>query len=103
MEKLFKSEIENISKNICPKCQKCEGKIPKTPWEKMPNGCWLEGVLFQIREKIKQRIRKQKEEILDLNVYMQSVSTIEKEFIENKIINIQKEIDVFEEFGSKDW
>ena len=61
MEDLFDDEIKEALKHFCKNCSKCEGKFLTSIWDKMPDGCGLEGWLFQKREIEKQKIRRKKE------------------------------------------
>ena len=45
-------------------CRHC----PSSPWSIVPPGCGFEGWLFWQREEIKQKIRRSKEELLELNL-----------------------------------
>ena len=54
-------------------CKHC----PSTPWSIVPPNCGFEGWLFWQREEIKQKIRKSKEELLELQILR--MKTIDKE------------------------
>ena len=81
-------------------CKHC----PSTPWSIVPPGCGFEGWLFWQREEIKQKIRKSKEELLELQILR--MKTIDKEVlkkidaVEHKI---QKSIDFYKKYGSENW
>lgn len=81
-------------------CKHC----PSTPWSIVPPNCGFEGWLFWQREEIKQKIRKSKEELLELQILR--MKTIDKEVlkkidaVEHKI---QKSIDFYKKYGSENW
>ena len=81
-------------------CKQC----PSTPWSIVPPNCGFEGWLFWQREEIKQKIRKSKEELLELKILR--MKTIDKEVlkkidaVEHKI---QKSIDFYKKYGSENW
>lgn len=81
-------------------CKHC----PSTPWSIVPPNCGFEGWLFWQREEIKQKIRKSKEELLELKILR--MKTIDKEVlkkidaVEHKI---QKSIDFYKKYGSENW
>lgn len=96
----FKEEIQEFIR-LCNNCDRCKGEKPKTPWDKMPEGCGFEGWLFLKREEIKQQIRKQKEELLILEINLKNEPNSQE--IKNRIENIKKEIKKYENKGSWDW
>lgn len=81
-------------------CKHC----PSTPWTIVPPGCGFEGWLFWKREEDKQRVRKAKEELLELQLLrrrMQNVETLNKiSVVEQKL---QKTIDFYKKYGSENW
>ena len=78
--------------------------FPSSPWAVVPPGCGFEGWLFEKREEIKQRIRKTKEELIELDLLRlrtTSESTLEKiDAVRNKMI---ASIDMYKVHGSEDW
>ena len=70
----------------------------------MPPGCGFEGWLFWQREEIKQKIRKSKEELLELNLLRMRTkdeNTLQKiNIVEHKI---QRGIDFYKKYGSENW
>lgn len=95
------------SDNLCSRyetrltlCKHC----PATPWSIVPPGCGFEGWLFWQREEIKQKIRRSKEELLELRLLKQkfpnSDSLKKISAIEEKI---QKNIDLYKKYGSENW
>lgn len=54
-----------------------------------------------LREEIKQKIRKQKEELLLLEIELKNIESDSK--IEEKITKINNEISLYDKYGSKDW
>lgn len=81
-------------------CKHC----PSTPWSIVPPGCGFEGWLFWQREEIKQKIRKSKEELLELKLLRMRTkdeNTLQKiDIVEHKI---QRGIDFYKKYGSENW
>ena len=81
-------------------CRHC----PSTPWAIVPPGCGLAGWLFRKREEEKERVRKAKEELLELQVLKNKVNnpdTLNKiKAVEHKI---QRTIDMYKKYGSENW
>ena len=81
-------------------CKHC----PSTPWSIVPPGCGFEGWLFWQREEIKQKIRKSKEELLELKLLQmrtKNENTLQKiDIVEHKI---QRGIDFYKKYGSENW
>lgn len=77
---------------------------PSTPWVIVPPGCGFEGWLFLMRERDKKRIRKAKEDLLELKLLktkMKNPDDFKKiEAVENKIYNT---IEKFKKYGSENW
>lgn len=103
MEDFLKDFETTVPKRFCEDCNIVECKIPQSPWDEIIKGCRLEGWMFQQREFIKQKIRKQKEALLSLTILQETVSKEQREEIKEKIENIKKEIEIFSQFGSWDW
>ena len=81
-------------------CKHC----PSTPWSIVPPGCGFEGWLFWQREEVKQKIRKSKEELLELKLLRMRTkdeNTLQKiNIVEHKI---QRGIDFYKKYGSENW
>ena len=81
-------------------CKHC----PSTPWSVVPPVCGFEGWLFWQREEIKQKIRKSKEELLELKLLRMRTkdeNTLQKiNIVEHKI---QRGIDFYKKYGSENW
>lgn len=77
---------------------------PSSGWVVTPPGCGFNAWLFLKREEDKQKVRKAKEELLDLKVMKsktKDLSIIQKiESVEKKIISI---IDLYSNLGSHQW
>ena len=92
--------------NLCSNPNKPEICInyPSSPFANLPDTCVQTGNVFMEAEKIKQRVRKLKEEILDYNIL---VNTISNKFERNGLIKIiqkhQRFIEKYSEYGSDDW
>jgi Fe-S-cluster containining protein len=79
-------------------------RFPSSPWAVVPPGCGYEGWLFQKREEIKQKIRKLKEEAIEFEAAIkdgQPPETTEK--LQAAIEKINKIVEHYAEYGSKDW
>lgn len=78
--------------------------FPATPWAIVPPGCGFEGWLFWKREEIKQNVRKEKEELLELKLLKKRTKdeeTLKKiELVEQKL---QRNIDMYKKYGSEEW
>ncbi len=81
-------------------CRYC----PSTPWSIVPPGCGFEGWLFWKREEVKQKIRKAKEELIELKLLkkksinddmLKKITTVEQK--------LQKNIDAYAKYGSYMW
>lgn len=81
-------------------CRHC----PSTPWAIVPPGCGFNGWLFWKREEDKQKVRKAKEELLELQLLrkrttneetLKKISTVEQK--------IQRNIDMYKKYGSQNW
>lgn len=84
-------------KELCSRC-------PSSPWAVVPPGCGFEGWLFQKREEIKQKIRKQKENLLLAQTFLKEATTPEQiARINMTIDNIKKTIDSYAKYGSANW
>ncbi len=78
--------------------------FPSTPWAIVPVGCGFEGWLFWKREEIKQRVRKEKEELLELK-YLKKRTKDEDTLKRMNLVEqkLQRNIDMFKKYGSEDW
>ena len=102
MEELIDDEIKEALKLFCKNCSKCNGHFLTSIWDKMPEGCGLEGWLFQQREKEKQKIRRKKEELLDLEVLLKEFPQNEEK-IKIAMAEIKNFIEIYSKYGSLDW
>lgn len=78
--------------------------FPSTPWAIVPPGCGFEGWLFWKREEDKERVRRSKEELLELKLLKTKTlnpETFKK--IEAVEAKIQKTIDLYKKYGSENW
>lgn len=107
MDNLFDEYMKNRPQRLCKNCGKCCGKFANSPWDKLPDGCGYEGWFFQIREEIKQKVRRQKEDLLFLEVSLKNPklqATDEQiEEINQTIEKIKTNIEIYAKYGSKDW
>lgn len=78
--------------------------FPATPWAIVPPECGFEGWLFAKREQDKQKVRKAKEELLELKLLRmrtKNEETLKKiSIVEQKI---QRNIDLYKKYGSENW
>ena len=81
-------------------CRHC----PSTPWSIVPPGCGFEGWLFLKREEAKQKVRKAKEDLLELKLLKTKNPT---EDLLKKISSVEHKIpttiDMYKKYGSYDW
>lgn len=91
-------------------CEKYENRpelckrFPSSPWAVVPPGCGYEGWMFKYKEELKQKIRKQKESLIELEALLKTTETpqdIEK--IQNATAKINKTVELFAKYGSRDW
>lgn len=99
----FIEEIKNRPERLCLKCGKCKGKIPASFWDEIPEGCGYYGWFFQKREEIKQKIRKQKERMLLLQVSLIKAGPEQTQRVNESIEKIKEEINRYSQYGSWDW
>lgn len=99
MEDFF-DEFKNKPHRFCNNCKKVANCQPESFWDVMPEGCFLQGWLFQKRETLKQQVRKLKELLLDLEV---NHNNPEPKDIEEKIKKIKIKIKEYKKYGSDDW
>lgn len=78
--------------------------FPASPWAIVPPGCGFEGWLFMKREEAKQKIRKVKEELLELQLLKKK--TVSPEIllkisaVEKKMLN---SVELYKKYGSENW
>ena len=81
-------------------CRHC----PATPWSIVPPGCGFEGWLFMEREKAKEKVRKAKEDLLELKLLKNKSSDAEVlakiASVEHKIMHT---IELYKKYGSYNW
>lgn len=78
--------------------------FPITPWSVVPPGCGFEAWLFWKREEDKQKIRKAKEDYIELELLKTKTTNPENlkkiEAVQNKI---KHSIELFKDYGSEYW
>ena len=78
--------------------------FPGGPWDVVPPGCGFEGWLFWKREEHKQKIRRSKEELLELQLLKTKNNNPEiLKKIESVEQKIQRSIDMYKQYGSTNW
>ena len=81
-------------------CRHC----PSTPWAVVPPGCGFEAWLFLKREEVKQKIRKSKEDLLELKLLrtkMKNPEDLKK--IDAVVHKIYGMIESYKKYGAEDW
>jgi Fe-S-cluster containining protein len=79
-------------------------RFPSSLWAIIPPGCGFEGWFFEKKEEIKKIIRKQKEEILDLEILLiESKTEEQKQKIKKIKENIESNIKKYEKYGAMYW
>ena len=78
--------------------------FPASPWAIVPPGCGYEGWLFMMREEIKQKIRKTKEELIELKLLRTKTNSPEMlskiDAVEKKML---QSIEIYKKHGSENW
>jgi len=98
-----KDETRETLKRLCAGCTACNGKFMESIWDKMPDGCRLGGWLFQQRELEKQKIRRKKEELLDMQILLKTADFEQTQKINENIEKIKNAIEIYSKYGSADW
>ena len=78
-------------------------RFPASPWAVVPPGCGFEGWLFQKSEALKQKVRKQKENLLDFEIMLQTATPEQAEKIQAAIEKTKNIIESYSKYGSADW
>lgn len=98
------NELNSDELNICRQCGKCK-EFPKNYWSEIPDtDCELFAIAFMRREDAMQKVRRAKEELLDLKVLKNKTGDFEKlkgyEIYEKRLMSIIKK---FEPYGAQNW
>ena len=94
--------INNKCTNI-NKPEECSG-FPSSPFAYLPPDCGYEGKIFLELEKLKQKIRKTKEEIMHYKVLITVTKDKTSQNSYQKIIKkLSSFIKKYEKYGSEDW
>ena len=81
-------------------CRHC----PSTPWAVVPPGCGFEAWLFLKREETKQKIRKSKEDLLELKLLRSKMKKPEDLIKIDAVVNkIYGMIESYKKYGSENW
>ena len=111
-EMLQKTDKENVysckflKDNLCTNQNKPEActKYPSSPFIELPENCTYLGYIFMQSEKIKQQIRRMKEEIIHYEAIIVSTNDKKEQNRLQKIITTrQKFIERYKEYGSDNW
>jgi hypothetical protein len=95
-----------LKNNLCTNHNKPEIciKYPSSPFVNLPEQCTYCGYIFMQKEKIKQQIRKFKEEIIHYNAIIESIrDKREQNQLQKIVASRQKFIDKYKEYGSENW
>ena len=95
--------MKDLPLRLCAHCNKCNGKLPTSPWDEMPENCGFNGWLFQKKEEIKQKIRKLKEELILLEIAIKTLSGDPLSRAKTRIDEIKNIIKIYDHYGSKNW
>ena len=89
-----------LKDNLCtnPNKPKECSEFPSFPFAFLPENCGFEGDIFMKSEKIKQKIRKLKEEIIYYNTILEKDKSVQR-----IIDRHQAFIDKYKMYGSHDW
>lgn len=80
------------------------GRFPTSPWAVVPPGCGFEGWIFKKQEEFKQKIRRQKEAVIELEALLPTLSNPEHiEKVKESIEKTKKTIELFAKYGSANW
>ena len=95
-----------LKNNLCTNKNKpniCK-EYPSDPFAQIPDSCDYSGELFIKREKIKQKIRKLKEEIIYYNAIINTISNKKEQQQINRIIEAHNRIiNKYKKYGSGNW
>lgn len=103
MEKSLDEIMKTLPLRLCTHCNKCNEKLPASPWDEMPDGCGFNGWLFQKREEIKQKIRKLKEELILIEIALKTLSGEPLTKAKARIEEIKDIIQTFAQYDSQNW
>lgn len=79
-------------------------RFPSSPWAIIPPGCGFEGWIFQKKEELKQKVRKQKENLLIAEtLLLKAKTTKQQEDIKTTIKNIKNTINAYAKYGADNW
>ena len=96
----------HLHNNICTNNNKPQICInyPSSPFAKLTENCGYTGFIFMQSEKIKQKIRKLKEEIIHYNAIISTTNDKKEQNQLRKIITShQRFIDKYKDYGSENW
>lgn len=98
--KHLKNNLCNIYEDRPERCR----KYPETPFTNVPSGCGFEGWLFQKREELKARIRREKEILVSLETELKITKDLKKaDELKKEINEIKDSVQKYSEFGSDNW
>lgn len=95
--------MKNLPLRLCAHCDECNGKLPTSPWDEMPNNCGFNGWLFQRREEIMQKVRKLKEELILIEIALKTLSGEPLTRAKARVEEIKNVIHTYSKYGSKNW
>ncbi len=78
--------------------------FPRTAWAVVPPNCGYSWFLFEQQEKIKQKIRAKKEELIELELLKAKTNNSETlEKIDSVINKLKENIELYKNYGSENW
>ncbi len=94
---------DNLCSRYETRMQLCK-HFPASPWAIVPPGCGYEGWLFMKREEAKQKIRKIKEELIELELLKKKTGSSEVlSKITTVISKMHHSIELYKKHGSENW
>lgn len=91
---------KNLPKRLCFHCNKCGGNLPQNVFSDIPENCGYYGWIFLKQEEHKQKVRKIKEEMIELKVKINnSKSNTKKKKYEHALKKIYEKLEDLKEFG----
>lgn len=93
------NEFQNeLPKELCLKCGKCNGNLPKDFFAEIPDNCGYEGWLFLKREAYKQKIRQLDENAILLNIKIKNAkSNTKRKKFEHALRKIQEQLEKYKQ------
>ena len=95
---------KNLPKRLCLHCNKCNWQYPESLFSPIPENCGFYGYIFLEQEKHKQKVRKLKEQIVDLKVQIiNAKGNAKKKKYENALTKVYDKLEMLKQFGPIDF